>query len=257
MIEYLEDEGKKAEGMEKSSIWPEKKLIGHLGERDYYLSLMEDEILFSDANKSFGLNVPGIDALVADDKKPFYQSKLHLAKSTAKVETYEKHHDNRYVYAGKFADKLLKENPRGKKLRGQLKKENETLDNSVLEDLIDLFPTWKGAPEDEGGKMSLDSDPIKLIGESMTFGVPSDIYTQISKKKQKNFVKLKHDTEWYKKVQLGVPHKKDKTSLPKRKREVVEDPDFTLPTHNVRKKRKTSSKSSRRKSQKKQDKSKK
>lgn len=218
-IDYLNDEGRKAEHMKEGRAWDELKIHGQLGEHGHQKKLKAEGTEFKDANNFLGYNAPGIDTLV-NEAKPFGQSKMHLMENASTGEVakeYEKHIDAAYGYAQTFLQTFLLDTDRGRKMREELSKLAKEWDNAVLKELANLAAPEKGwvaskgalaellEPDSVGGAIQ-HVEPVAIVAKAMHFPVPVDVYDLIDPTKQGHFVKLPYPLDWYRKVKMGMKY---------------------------------------------------
>jgi hypothetical protein len=146
-----------------------KRALQHLGE------------VVIDLNE-FALNFSGVDHMTQNPARAFEQTKLHLAESTANVDTYLAHLKRSSAYAVKALKQLM----RIRDLPARFTAFGLTGIAFFDQLLIDI-----AALKEEGAGDDIEDTPAHTaISESMVFSVPSDIYAQIPGPQRSRFVDL-------------------------------------------------------------------
>jgi hypothetical protein len=242
LVDYMnDDKTRELEHVKPGKKWPQKKMIGQIGEYETQQALKKQGHEVIDANQALGYNVPGID-IINSGPKIFNQSKLHISKSTANKQTYKGHLVRKSEYSHKFVKSLAVGTAGGKKKRKALhelsfspkKRAKLAVGLQPLSKKVEAHrKDYEDALNDDNAlllpEIDEDDDVVKYVSDNMGFHVPSDIHddlmkdSDLSSEDKKSFHKLPHDTKWYRKVAKEIPHTVPRTSAQKKK---DEDEDY-------------------------------
>lgn len=157
----------------------QKSIQGTIGEflAQQALTALGDTVI--DMNE-LALNFSGIDHMTTNPLRPFEQTKLHLADSTATVGTYLRHLEMADTYAVKAVIGLSKL----KNLKQKLVDLGVST-NKFYQELLVALKDTKGQGNDiEGMKAH------RMVSDGMHFSVPSDIYKKMPLPQRSRFIDL-------------------------------------------------------------------
>jgi hypothetical protein len=162
--------------------WTEKGFQGTLGEILARKAFAGKGLKTIDLNE-LALNFGGLDNISNDPQYPFEQTKLHLAETTATVETYTAHLQKADTYAIKAVRYLQKHQ---KQLKTLIEKNSDFKDHALLSTMLSQLGKLEGKGDDdiEG------SEAHKTVSEAMIFSVPSDVYDKLDAKIKHRFISL-------------------------------------------------------------------
>jgi hypothetical protein len=198
--------------------WTEKSFQGTLGEILARKALEADGLKTIDLNK-VALNFAGLDNISNDPDHPFEQTKLHLAETTASVETYAAHLKQAEVYAIKAVRDLKKHE---KKLKSLIEEDKNFKDHKLLNTLLSQLGELEGTGDDD----IYGSAAHETVCGGMKFSVPSDIYDKLDAKTKTRFISIGKTVAELKAIKADMS--KDFRPTPMKQTEEQKDRDFEL-----------------------------